>query len=190
MELANFLFGQKPVTESDTACFYTRTPWVAPEAYLHRVFKPAPINVLSEVAARTRMPRVFVELLSRNNGANFFSDSLNVYGVVPGVQRLNRSDPLSLPPYNIETENRSWPPPDPDGFLAIGGYGFDGSNVCIDRASLEIVVYRRGEQTPYGSWPTLRDWLQVEIPRLATLFDTGGKRLFSSAYTLPCAIKH
>ena len=171
--------------ESDVAFFYTHVPSVAPDAYLNIIFKPAPADVLADVGAKMKIPACVQELLARHNGAMLLSESLSLYGVVRQGQLLNRSDPFSLPPFNIEFENQSWPPPDRDRFLKIGGYGFDGSGVCIDRHNLHIVVFRRGEKDPYSSWPALDVWLNSEIRRLSELFDPSGKRLVDGPRTLP-----
>jgi len=171
--------------ESDVAFFHTHVPWVAPDAYLNIIFKPAAGEVLSDVGAKIRMPAPVLELLARHNGAKLLSGSLSLYGVVRHGQLLNRSDPFSLPPFNIEFENQSWPPPDRDRFLKIGGYGFDGSGVCIDRHNLHIGVFRRGGSDPYCSWPSLDVWLNSEIKRLSELFDPSGKRLVEGSQTLP-----
>jgi len=132
-----------------------------------------------------KMPPPLVDVLAQHNGAMLFSDALSLYGVVRQGQMLNRSDPFSLPPYNIESENRSWPPPDRDRFLKIGGYGFDGSGVCIDRDYLRVVVFRRREKLPFRSWPSLDAWLTSEINRLSDLFDATGRRLVEESETLP-----
>jgi hypothetical protein len=171
--------------ESSVADFYTRVLWVAPDAYLNILFKPAPTDVLSDVGSKLKMPAPVLELLAQHNGAMLFSTSLSLYGVVRQGQQLNRSDPFSLPPFNIEIENRSWPPPDRDRFLKIAGYGFDGSGVCIDRLNLHIFVFHRGDKEPYSSWPTLDDWLNSEIRRLAEMFDQSGKCLVDESQTLP-----
>jgi hypothetical protein len=86
--------------ENVNASFRTRVPWVAPQAYLHIVYKPAPAKLLSEVAERWAFPSVVVDFLSRQNGAMLFSGSLNLYGVVEPTRLLNREDPFSLPPFN------------------------------------------------------------------------------------------
>jgi hypothetical protein len=171
--------------ESGVAQFYTRVPWVAPDAYLNILFKPAPAKVLSLVGAKMRIPAPVLELLAQHNGASFLSSSLSLYGVVREGQLLNRSDPFSLPPFDIESENLSWPPPDRDRFLKIGGYGFDGSGVCIDRHDLRIVVFRRRKKEPYSSWLSLELWLDSEIHRLSELFDSSGKCLVEESQTLP-----
>ena len=77
--------------ENANAYFKTSVPWVAPEAYLNIVYKPAPEKLLSEVAERLSVPSVVVDFLRRQNGALLFSSSLNMYGVVePEISRLAR----------------------------------------------------------------------------------------------------
>ena len=97
--------------ESEVAFFHTHVPWVAPEAYLNIIFKPAAPDVLSGVGAQIKIPVPVLQLLARHNGANLFSGSLSLYGVVGKRQLLHRGDSFSIPPFNIELENRSWPPP-------------------------------------------------------------------------------
>jgi len=171
--------------ESEVAFFHTHVPWVAPEAYLNIIFKPAPSDVLSTVGAQMKVPGDVLQLLARHNGAHLFSGSLHLFGVLRKGQLLHRSESFSLPPFNIELENQSWPPPDRKTFLKIGGYGFDGSGACIDRESLGIFVFRRREKEPCASWPTLDVWLDSEIHRLSALFDGSGKRLVDGRLTLP-----
>lgn len=173
--------------ETDTAFFHTHVPWVAPEAYLHIVFKPAAASALSAVGEKMKIPSPVLQLLAQHNGMKLFSGCLSVYGVVRQGQLLNRSDPFGLPPFNIEDENNSWPPPDRSRWLKIGGYGYDGSGVCIDRDSLEIVVFRRGETRSLAGWENLGTWMASEITRLSELFDSSGRRLIDEAGTLPCA---
>ena len=54
--------------ENDVASFQAHVPWVAPDAYLNVIFKPAPPDVLSDVGTRMKIPTPVLELLARNNG--------------------------------------------------------------------------------------------------------------------------
>jgi hypothetical protein len=171
--------------EGDIAFFKTHIPSMGQKAYLNVIYKPAARDVLCDVAAKINMPAPVVELLTQYNGAILYSGALSWYGVVRRGQLLNRSDPFSLPPYNIETEGLVWPSHDRDRLLRIGGYSFDGSLACIDRNDLHIDVFHRGEQSPYFSWACLEDWLNNEIHRLSDLFDSWGKRLVDESKTLP-----
>ncbi|MDP9112609.1 MAG: hypothetical protein M3O20_02885 [Acidobacteriota bacterium] len=107
--------------ETSAGCFRTLVPWVAPEAFLNIVFKPAPQELLSRLAEKWRFPLTVVDVLVQQNGAMLFSGSLNLYGVVESDTVLNRQDRFSLPPFNIDNENDSWTF-DRDCLLVVGGY--------------------------------------------------------------------
>ena len=175
--------------ETDFAYFLTHVPWVAPQAHLHIVFKPAPDRVLMHAAHRLRLPPVFLDFLKMQNGAILFSGALSIYGVRAPGDRINRSDPFSRPPIDIEHENSNWPPYDSDRLLAIGGYGFDGSSVCINRKSFRMDLFSRGEgslsDTASFSWNSLDEWIRDENSRLSTLFDSTGLRLVNESETVP-----
>ena len=162
--------------ENANASFKTRVPWVAPEAYLNIIYRPAAPKVLFEVAARRSFPPEVVDFLKRQNGAMLFSGSLNMYGVVAPGRFLNRSDSFLLPPFNIEQENRPWKV-DPDRLLVVGGYTFDGSRACVHRGDGKVHVFQKGRQIPLVSWPSFDNWLMSEIGRLCALFDEEGRRI-------------
>ena len=170
--------------ENANASFRTRVPWVAPAAYLNIVFKPAPSKLLFEVAGRWSFPSVVIDFLSRQNGAMLFSGSLALYGVVDPTRLLNRQDPFSLPPFDIERENKSWTF-HPDRLLVVGGYRFDGSRASIDRVDGQIHVFQKGQRIPAVSWVSFDSWLLSEIGRLQLLFDADGKRACPDSETGP-----
>ena len=88
-------------SESDSAFFRTHVPWVAPQAYLNIIFKPAPQSVLPDVARTLRMPVALVEFLKKQNGVILFSGALSVFGVHRPGQLLNRENPFFDLPYSI-----------------------------------------------------------------------------------------
>lgn len=180
--------------ESKVAFFRTHVPSVGSLAYLNVIFKGAPNDALLDSARKLRMPRTLVELLRQQNGACLFSGSLSIYGIHQPGQLLQRSDPLFDLPFNIEVENRNWPPHDPIRFLAFGGYGFDGSRVCINRDDLRIYLFPRGKDRLLSvashSWQDLDSWLNSEIARLTALFDSDGKRLVDESQTVPSPFIH
>ncbi len=170
--------------ENANASFRTRVPWVAPEAYLNIIYKPAPPKLLSEIAGKLSFPLSVIDFLRQHNGAMLFSGSLSLFGVVEPGRLLNRQDTFSLPPFNIEDENESWSF-HRDRLLVVGGYQFDGSSACIDRSDGKIHVFKRKQRIPTISWPSLEFWLTNEIARLGLLFDDDGKRTGSEAETGP-----
>ena len=58
--------------ESEVAWFKTRIPWLAPEAYLNIVYKPADPTLLRGVSERWDFPEELTEFLLRQNGAHLF----------------------------------------------------------------------------------------------------------------------
>lgn len=156
------------------AWFFTPTPWIAPAAHLHVVFKPAPTEALQDVARRMRFPGSFAKLLSSHNGATLFCGDLAVYGVHQVGQLLNRTDPYARLPFNIEWENDSWRN-DRDRLLVIGGYRYDGSRVCADRTTAEVSVFPRDGGEPIAVFKSVEDWLTVEIARFRRLYDAEGR---------------
>lgn len=175
--------------ESRTAFYRTRVPWLAPMAYLHVVFKPTEAGVLRETCAKLQVPSDFADFLSGQNGAILFSGALSIFGIHSQGQLLNREDVSSRSAFDIETENESWTPTDPKRHFVVGGYGFDGSRVCIDRDSSQIALFDRVNQqlsrTARCCWPSLNDWISSEILRLSTLFNSQGKRLVDERQTVP-----
>jgi hypothetical protein len=170
--------------ENANASFKTRVPWVAPEAYLNIVYKPAAPKLLSEVAGRWCFPSEVVEFLKLQNGAMLFSGSLNLYGAVEAGRLLNRNDRFWLPPFDIERENKSWKF-HPDRLLVVGGYRFDGSRACIDRTDRQIHVFQKEQRIPSASWLGFDAWLLSEIGRLSALFDEEGRRAGPESETGP-----
>jgi len=85
-----------------------------------------------------------------------FSGALSVHGVHRPGQLLKRQDPFSRLPFNIELEDADRPPFDPDRFLGFGGYGFDGSTVCVDRADSRVYLFKMGHVSllpnPLAAW--------------------------------------
>lgn len=170
--------------ESHVAWFRTLVPWVAPEAYLNVVYKPAPQRLLDVVGTKLRFPADVVDFFGQQNGAMLFSGALNIYGVVEAGQLLTREDRFSLPPFNIERENGYWKL-DRDRLLVIGGYRLDGSRACIDRSDSHVHVFKKGQQTPVRSWNSLEQWVVYEVDRLGALFEHDGKRTGSESETGP-----
>jgi hypothetical protein len=171
--------------ENEIAFFRTHVPWVGSHAYLHTVYKAITEDVLSVCARKLDIPNPVLKFLRRQNGADLFSGALYIYGVVRSGQLLNRSDPFSLPPFSIENANAEALGFDLTRFLAVGGYGFDGSQVRIDRNDLSIKAFPRKSDTPTALWPDFDHWLFSEITRLSALFDRSGKRLIDGSATLP-----
>lgn len=169
--------------ESEQAWFRTLVPWVAPEAYLNIIFKPADEATLASVATELQLPGAVIDLLRQHNGAHLFSGALNIFGVTPAGQLLNRRDPYSLPPFSIERENKPWRlQPDPQ-YLVVAAYGFDGAMVCAQRSDSRVFLFRKGDRVPVASWDGLDSWIVSECNRLSTLFEDDGHLLRARSET-------
>jgi hypothetical protein len=175
--------------ENDHAYFRTNLPSSGPMAYLNVVFKPVRVDVLEYAKSTLELPEPIVQFLAAQNGAILFSGALNVYGAVGPHQLLNRSDPLSLPPLDLIGENKNWLLREPDRFLIIGAYGFDGTRICIDRFSSQIYLFDVDEsglrQRGAAIWSDLDNWLLSEVQRLSSIFDPSGRPLAPMSETAP-----
>jgi len=80
VDLLNLISDFLPLDNRETslASFRTQVPWVAPEAFLNIVYKPAPPELLSRIAGKWRFPLTVVDFLGQQNGAMLFSGSLNL----------------------------------------------------------------------------------------------------------------
>jgi hypothetical protein len=173
--------------ETGIAFYRTKVPWIAPYAYLHIVYKPARFDALAHAIETLNIPSPVVEFLKVQNGARLFSGSLNIFGMTPPGQLLDRKNPYSLLPFDIYRMATELAGFDRKRFLSIGQYGFDGSKVCIDRIDASIKLFPKGSDTPVHSWPDLGEWIRTEIARITLLFDCSGHMLHERSAALPVA---
>ena len=106
--------------ETANAFFRRHVPELGSAAYLHVIYKPVDQHLLDETGKRLKIPEAFLNFLKRQNGASLFSNTLHIFGVVPKGQMVNRTDPFSLPPFNLEKENSHLSAIDQERFLAFG----------------------------------------------------------------------
>jgi hypothetical protein len=175
--------------ESKTAYFNQNVPSIAPEAYLHTIFKPLPAPVVSALPHFRELPAIWKDFFAIQNGADLFSGAISLYGLHPHGQMLSRKGGLdSRLPFDLANESSNRPPPNPKENLKIGGYGFDGSLVCLNRKDESISVFRRDGSELIALWHSPTSWLTNEIARIGMLFDSSGNRLGDEIETRP--IKH
>jgi hypothetical protein len=175
--------------ESETAFFKTHVPWVAPLAYLNEIFKPLPFSITNAAARNLNIPHDLINFFRCYNGAILLSGSISIDGINRPGQLLDRDNPFLGLPFNIEVENQSWPSHNPERFFPFGGYGWDGSRICIDRTDNKVHMFRRRgnvlDTCSEMHWPGFNEWLTSEIARLSFLFDESGKRLVDQSKTVP-----
>ena len=160
-------------------------PHVAPEAWLHEVFAPLNDKNLNQIEMEIKkpIPFVFREFLKKVNGLMLFSCSLSIYGYRVGFAR---SGEAVWQPFSLVTPNTIERPKDAkESLFCIGGYGWDGSRLYIDGATLKVFRAERRSTAPINEWNTFEDMLVAETARIALLFDDKGHRLVASEPTTP-----
>jgi hypothetical protein len=159
-------------------------PWIAPEAYLHVIFRPPPKQLLERAGSHLNFPKSVIELFTFHNGAQLFAGALWLDGVIEEGQLLDRTSRFGLLPFDIADANgiRRF---DSARYLIIGGYRFDGSSVCVDRVSGQVGLKQRGDPTVRIGWPNIDRWLVDELERIGQLFADDGHFIGTSEDLAP-----
>lgn len=160
-----------------------RVPHVAPEAWLHQVFRPLSPEEIAQLERRLRrpVPQDYRELLLSANGLGVFSDSLSLDGLRKNYARTGDD---RWQPYSIETPNVFERPRDAEeDCFFIGGYRYDGSLLYL--RGKEVFRCARRSAKPLNHWAGLWDMLAREVLRLASLFDAHGRKLAPKVPTTP-----
>jgi hypothetical protein len=167
--------------------FKTNVPWVAPKAYLHILFPPAPANVLEQRTIELNIPLVLKDFYSQWNGAALFAGELAIYGLLPDKYLSNRSDWRSQLPFNLIDESRRWRAElDRRNLLCFGSYSYDRSRLCVSRDSGLITAFAADRlEKIRATWPSFESFLSNELERLSAFFDEYGKCAFPSEALLP-----
>jgi hypothetical protein len=184
-------FSNNHDVETESAFFRTKVPQVAPEAYLHTIYKPAPESLVTEVSRQLKFPTAVLDFYHHWNGANLFVNVLAVFGCVPSGALLNRTERFKLPPFDLLEVNRELAGKlSGTKLIALAAYGFDGSLVCVDPTGGEIVCFV-GENISSERirWKSIDEWLETEIGRIAFLFDERGNRLVGKEQLLPTSTR-
>lgn len=170
--------------ESSHAWFRTLVPWVAPEAYLHIIFKPPRRALIDTVDSRLRFPRSVLDLFAVQNGARLFTGAIWLDGIVEEGQLLDRTGSFGLLPVDIAESNaiRHF---DGARYLIIGGYRYDGSRVCVDRVTGQVGIKQRGEPNVRDTWPNVERWLLDELERIGRQFTDDGHFIGTSEGLAP-----
>ena len=171
---------------SNGAKLYGHTPHIAPEAWLHILYKPLieeEINKLEE-ETKVRIPSIYRTFLRWSNGLNLFSGSLSFYG----LRVLNyREGDKAIQPFNIVTPNTLERPKDAKStYLFIGGYNWDGSKLYLDNETLKVYrCDRYSAEDIKNEWRNFEETLKSEVSRLSALFDEKGKEIDEDIPTTP-----
>ncbi|MFZ5721133.1 MAG: hypothetical protein ACOY5Y_16865 [Pseudomonadota bacterium] len=157
------------------------TPFVAPLAYLHRIYPPLSRGDIIDLKQSLAVPNLggYGEFLAVvGNGARIFNLSLGGF-----VRQLNRSlhglgQPISLDYGNVVER----PSGLEDNALVIGGVtGWSSRGVFVQLASGEILLTHAKDGCDVAArWPSLDALLADEILRLSKLHDRMGRSLVGS----------
>jgi hypothetical protein len=187
LELKQILeeYGWTLERESGTAYFYNFAPWIAPNAYLHIVFKGANKHSLEVVGDEIQLPQGWRDTLATQNGAILYSGAISFFGVNFPTALMSRADVFEGPPFSIVDENRNWPSKEPDRYVSIGGYGYDGTRAVLDRRDGDVFAMPRKTDSVLRRWPDADTWVRQELDRLTKLFDRDGKITMPKEETVP-----
>ena len=177
------LESRAPDLDLPSVLLYQHIPWVAPEGYLHWIFKPAQPNDLDRVCTELRVPGVWRDFLKQQNGASIFN-ALDLDGVreANALMVRNTSD---RKPFDIANSNQPRKlPPDRD-WLCIGSYAYYRSRAMLDRENGQVHVVEQDTPRVIATWPSAELWLSEEVARLRLLFSEDGHLLTDKEYTDP-----
>jgi hypothetical protein len=177
--------------ETALAFYRTRVPAVGRLAYLNSVYKPAPPEVRHELDDALGLTSELRDFYAQWNGVRLFFDLLSIYGCLPRRYLLDRADPTDLLPFDLRQINAELAERlSGTDLVCIGAYGYDRSRVYQRRATGEVICAVGDDQVGdlRGRWPSLREWLASEIPRVAACFDPKGRRLVPPERSLPGAL--
>lgn len=177
--------------DAPNALFMTNLPWIDPGAYLNVIYKPVAQAFVDTVAEDLGFPNSLREFFKHHNGARLFFDAMRIYGCVHRETILDRSAPLTLPPFDIVAANREFQSyGQKANVVFIGSYSYDRSMVCMNRGDESIVCFKGADFTqPRRKWPSIEDWLRKETSRLSSMFAADGKREVGEELLLPSAVQ-
>jgi hypothetical protein len=189
VDLIEHLSKFEDVDDIETMHAFFKTK-ISPDVYLNTIFKPASREVVRQVAEDLALPDSVIQFYQGCNGAHLFLHALSIYGCLPVHYLLDRKRPLTLPPFNIRDANHEMLPRLGNrNVVCVAWYQYDGSSVCVDRRSQEVVCFLGKEaEEERCRWKTLEQWLASEILRLSLMFDKKGKCLVDEKDLLPTAL--
>lgn len=162
------------------------TPFVAPLAYLHRIYpalSPKELAILDGELGRN-VPKNYGDFLcSVGNGASLFGMSL--YGFV-GQLRRDPTDPLGQP-ISLRFGNAIERPNglDEDTFAIGGMVGWSSKGTLVMEPTGEVLlVHHRDGRDVAARWSDLDAMLEEEIARRSPLYDRAGRSLASATETM------
>lgn len=172
-------------TAANGAVLIGHVSHVAPEAWLHELYPPLSQSEISdaEVDCGVSFPESYRHFLLCTNGAKLFSGSIAIFG-----KRISyvRSGDDVWQPFSIVTPNRVERPREAMTYhLFVGSYKYDGSHICIDTRDGRTFRSARGTIQQMTEWASFQAMLRGEVARLASHFDSTGRRIDADRPTTP-----
>jgi hypothetical protein len=160
-------------------------PHVGTDAYLHVLFAPlddAQIDGVESNIGR-KLPASLRDIFRQTNGLHLFSGALSFDG---HRQSFVRTGDAAWQPFSIITPNVHERPRDaPEDMVFFGFYDHDGSQLGMSTRSAAVLRFAPGTAKPLNEWASFEEMLQIEVKRLAALFDEQGRQIDESAPTTP-----
>ena len=185
LNLDKLLTLDSPEVVTDHARFYCHVPKVAPYAYLHTIFNPAPQDILRPVVDELEIPSPWVYFLEIQNGAWLFSGALRLDGAVDPHRLHSRQNRYAQVPYSLTRSDRESVMKLLPEWLAIGDYGFDGSRILMNRENARIQVVDPIGTNALATWSNIQAFLTAELRRIGILFSPAGECQVDRKFTVP-----
>lgn len=178
-------------TDLTKATLVGHVPHVAPEAWFHSYYLGLNDIEIHELESKMEIifPKSIHEFLAYSNGIKLFSDALRIFGI---RKHIGRTLETIRQPYDIISCNSPFEKPvdSPESLMLIGSYGMDGSILYFHSGEEAIYYSSRDSINPKRSWSNFWDMLTEEAIRLASLFDTQGKKINPKVPTIPDVVPY
>jgi hypothetical protein len=161
------------------------TPHVAPEAYLHVLFRPLSRSELADLERKlgTDLPKYLREFLGRANGAMLFCYNLSLLGVRTSYAR--QGDEAWQPHDMASATEESSPVLEDNSMIVLGAYRWDGSLLVGSAARREVHRVDCDHGRALNRWPDFENMIVDEVMRLSELFDHAGRQIEPATPTTP-----
>jgi len=155
--------------ETTYAELYGKAPYIAPQAWLHAVFKPLYADEIAYVKDNLKnLPDFYEKFLKIYNGFSIYNSALSLYG----LRRNYKRDFDSVwQPYDIFDLNIYDKPGDASGNeFFFAAYNKDGSLVYYNSVADKIIKCSADSVAELNTWNSFEDFIIDEIDRLSGEF--------------------
>lgn len=168
------------------AKLFGKATHIAPEAYNHELYKVLTNDDIEQLEEEIgiSIPSCYkLFLTTKTNGLRFFVGNFSLDGL---RKQLGRDLEAAAQPFDLQTPNTMEKPKNAkEEHFFIGGYGYDGSKLYIDKMTGKVHFCKRKDATSLHEWDSFEKMIIKETSRIFKLFDSKGVRLVSGKETLP-----